>query len=128
MNSRRLLTGVAILLGGALAVAGQSVIAKIEGLLQLRGSPVPASSAVLSEHEREEIDAMAPQDQVKRLLERTINHYDGAAAEIEKRADGWIGKVKDTPDLGKLTDVAYFSSDLRVRAAALEIWRVEAGY
>ena len=71
---------------------------------------------------------MTPQDQLMRLLERTVNHCDGAGEEIEKRADSWIGKIKSSPDLTKLSDVAYFSSDLRVRAAALEVWRVEAGF
>jgi hypothetical protein len=128
MGLRRAILGIAILVVGAFGLAGQSLIGRIEAFLQLKGSPVAASSAVLSEHEREEIDAMTPQDQLMRLLERTVNHYDGAGEEIEKRADSWIGKIKSSPDLTKLSDVAYFSSDLRVRAAALEVWRVEAGF
>ncbi|MBZ5635067.1 MAG: HEAT repeat domain-containing protein [Acidobacteriia bacterium] len=128
MTSRKLLLSLAILLTGTLALAGQGLVSKLEVLLQLSGVPVPASSAVLSEHELEEINAMTPQDQVMRLVERTINHYSGAGEEIEKRAEAWIGQVHSTPELTKLTDVAYFSSDLRVRAAAIEIWRVEAGF
>lgn len=98
------------------------------GLLQLHGPPVAASSAILSEHDLEAINAMAPQDQAIRLLERTVNHYQGASAEIAKRADGWIGQVHSDPKLRSLSETAYYSNDLRVRAAALEIWRVEAGY
>jgi HEAT repeat protein len=129
VKSQRLILAVSFVLAGAFVVAGQgAVFSKLEGLLQLKGNPVAASSAVLSEHEMEEINAAAPQDQVMRLLERTINHYWGAGEEIEKRSEDWIGQVHSTPELTKLTDVAYFSSDLRVRAAALEIWRVEAGY
>src|SRR5262249_18522055 len=119
---------VLILLAGAFVLGALPLAWKLQGLLQLTGLPVAASSSVLSEHELEEISAMSPQDQAMRLIERTINHYNGAAAEIEKRADGWIGKVKTTDELTKLTNVAYFSNDLRVRAAALEIWRVEAGF
>jgi len=104
------------------------MIAGLEALLRLSGAPVAASSAVLSEHELEEIGAMPAQDQAMRLLERTINHYSGAGEEIEKRADAWLGQIHSTPELSKLTDVAYFSSDLRVRAAALEVWRIEAGF
>jgi HEAT repeat protein len=91
-------------------------------LLQLGGSPVAASAAVLSEHEMEEINAMTPQDQAMRLLERTINHYAGAGEEIGRRSEGWIGQIHSTPQLEEMTNTAYFSSDLRVRAAALEIW------
>src|SRR5437016_13020157 len=110
---------IAILLAGTVAIAAQRLASKLE---------VPASSAVLSEHELEEIDGMEPQDQAMRLMERTINHYSGAGEQIEKRAEEWIGQVHTTPELTKLTDVAYFSSDLRVRAAAIELWRVEAGF
>jgi HEAT repeat protein len=91
-------------------------------LLQLSGPPVAASSAVLADHEMEEINAMTPQDQAQRLLERAINHYKGAAEEISKRVDGWTGQIHSKPELETMTNTAYFSSDLRVRAAALEIW------
>jgi len=128
MWGKRLVFALAIPLVAAFGLAGQGLVSKLEVLLQLAGGPVPASSAVLSEHELEEINAMSPQDQVMRLVERTINHYAGAGEEIEKRSEGWMGQVHSTPELTKLTDVAYFSSDLRVRAAALEVWRVEAGF
>jgi len=59
---------------------------------------------------------------VKRLLERTINHYKGAAEEISKRVEGWTGQIHSTPELETMTNTAYFSSDLLVRAATLEIW------
>jgi hypothetical protein len=117
-------------LGLALAVRGQSIdfaVSAIGALLQLAGPPVAASSATLSEHEMEEINAMQPQDQVKRLLERTLNHYKGAAEEISKRVEGWTGQIQSTPELESMTNTAYFSSDLRVRAAALEIWLAEYG-
>ena len=65
---------------------------------------------------------MSAQDQVARLLERAINHYRGATEEIAKRVDGWTGQFHPTPELETMTNTAYFSSDLRVRAAALEIW------
>jgi len=128
MRGARLVWVALILLTAAMAFASPGVLAKIEGLLPLSGLPVAASAATLSEHELEEINAMPAQDQAMRLLERTINHYSGAGEEIEKRADAWLGQIHSTPELSKLTDVAYFSSDLRVRAAALEIWRIEAGF
>jgi HEAT repeat protein len=91
-------------------------------LLQMTGAPVAASNAKIAEHELEEIDRMPPQDQVTRLLERTINHYQGAPEEISKRIAGWTGQIHSTAELENLTNTAYFSNDLRVRAAALEIW------
>jgi hypothetical protein len=91
-------------------------------LLQLQGAPVPASAGRISEHELEEIDNMSPQDQAERLLERAINHYAGAAEEISKRAEGWTGQIHSSKKLEDMTDTAYFSNDLRVRAVALEIW------
>jgi HEAT repeat protein len=112
---------------GALALAsrGQAFQRVAAMLLQLYGAPVAASSAVISEHELGEINAMPPQDQVERLLERAINHYQGAAEEIAKRVDGWTGKINSTPKLNTMTSTAYFASDLRVRAIALEIWLAE---
>src|SRR5438094_644760 len=77
----------------------QRAASAIAVLLQLSGPPVAVSSATLAEHEMEEINAMSPQDQVKRLLERTINHYKGAAEEISKRVDGWTGQIHTTPEL-----------------------------
>jgi hypothetical protein len=123
----RLVLAVVIVLGVAGGLAGQGLVAALETLLPLGGRPVPASSATLSEHELEAIDGMAPQDQAMRLLERTINHYWGAGEEIAKRSAGWMGQIHSTPELEKLTGVAYFSSDLRVRAAALEIWLTRDG-
>ena len=127
MKGIRLVLFGAILSAATFSLGGQGMLANLQTLLQLSGIPIPASSAKLSEHELEEIAAMQPRDQVMRLLERTINHYAGASEEIEKRADEWLGKIQTTPELTKLSQVAYFSSDLRVRAAALEIWRIEAG-
>jgi hypothetical protein len=91
-------------------------------LLQLQGTPVAASAGRISEHELEEIDNMSPQDQAERLLERAINHYAGATDKIAKRAEGWTGQIHSSKKLENMTDTAYFSIDLRVRAVALEIW------
>ena len=75
MKGRKVLLLTVILLAGTLAIAGQGLVSKLEVLLQLSGIPVPASSAMLSEHELEEINAMAPQDQAMRLMERYADRY-----------------------------------------------------
>lgn len=116
---------VAALVALSLAANGQALQRVAKALLQIYGTPVAASSAIISEHEMAEINAMGPQDQVERLLERAINHYQGAAEEIAKRADGWTGKIESSSKLNTMTSTAYFASDLRVRAIALEIWLAE---
>lgn len=107
------------------------IIAVIAGaawaLTQLPELPIIASSGSLSEHDLEEINAMVPQDQATRLLEKAVNRYSGALEEIGNRVDGWVGQIQSTPELENVTNTAYFSSDLRVRAAALEIWLARDG-
>jgi hypothetical protein len=88
--------------------------------LQLSGQPVAASNSVLSEHELAEIEGLAPQEQAHRLLQRAVNGYQGALEQIEKRVGGWTGKL-DLEPLNSLSNVAYCSSNLRVRSAAVEI-------
>jgi HEAT repeat protein len=109
----------------AWALGGQTLQQAASALgviLQISGPPAVASSGALSEHDMEQINAMTPQEQVTRLLEKAINHYKGAAGEISKRVEGWTGQIHTTPELETMTNTAYFASDLRVRAAALEIW------
>ena len=82
----------------------------------------PVSSGAVSEHDLEELKSLPPEAQAARLLEKAINHYRGAAEEIDKRLDGWRGQMRPSKELENLTNTAYFSNDLRVRALALEIW------
>src|SRR5258708_2538361 len=99
-------------------------VANAGALLLLAGPPVAVSSGAISEHDLEELNGMSPQDQAARLLEKAINHYRGAGEEVAKRLDSWAGKIQSAPELERLTNTAYFSNDLRVRALALEIWLV----
>src|SRR5437762_143374 len=94
---------------------------QIAQLLSIKGKPRPASPALLSEHEIEGLDRAGPQSQAELLLERAINHYDGASDQIAGRVDGWHGKLKMTPSLHSLFTTALNSNDLRVRAAAIEV-------
>ena len=73
---------------------------EVAQFLSLGGKPESASANVLSEHEIEVLDQMAPQNQAELLLERSINHYRGANDQIA---------------------TAINSDDLRVRAAGIEI-------
>jgi hypothetical protein len=89
--------------------------------LSLQGKPVPASAAVLSEHEIEALDKMSPQNQAELLLERSINHYRGANDQIAARVGSWRGHVVLNDRLRNLFTTALNSDDLRVRAAAIEV-------
>lgn len=80
-----------------------------------------ASAGVLSEHHLEALASMAPQQQAEFLLERAINHYQGATDELIARAPGWLGRVKSTPRLESLFRLAINSDDMRVRVAAIEV-------
>jgi HEAT repeats len=94
---------------------------EIAQLLSLHGKPEPASANVLSEHEFEVLDQMAPQYQAELLLERSINHYKGANDQIAERVRGWRGNIKLDDRLNNLFMTALNSDDLRVRAAAVEV-------
>src|SRR5947209_6886048 len=109
---------VAVSFGSGRAHAAWQQIAEF---LSLQGKPEPSSANVLSEHEMETLDAMSPQSQAMLLMERSINHFHGANAEIEKRVENWRGKIKMDDPLRNLFMTGLNSDDLRVRAAALEV-------
>src|SRR5258706_16380456 len=46
--------------------------------IQLQNEAQPASPTKLSDHEIQEIANLPAQQQAERLLERAVNHYDGA--------------------------------------------------
>ena len=94
---------------------------EISRILSLQGKPEPASANVLSQHHIEALDAMAPLAQAEFLLERSMNHYEGANGEIESRLAGWRGKIEPSERFENLFRMAINSDDLRVRAAAVEI-------
>jgi len=89
--------------------------------LPVPGKSVPADYSKLSEHNIEWLQTQQPQAQAEYLLQAAVNHQKGATDFIEKWVDGWHGKLKDTPRWQVLQDSALYSSDLRVRAAAIEI-------
>lgn len=80
-----------------------------------------AVTVVLSEHHLEALTSMDPQQQAEFLLERAINHYQGATDELVARAPSWLGRVKSTPRLESLFRMAINSDDMRVRVAAIEV-------
>lgn len=94
---------------------------EIEHILGLQGKPQPASPGILSQHEIESLDRQNAQAQAQLLLERAINGYDGAGAQIQERAGIWRGHLKLNAKLNSLITTALNANDLRVRAAAIEV-------
>ena len=101
--------------------------AEFERIIQLKNAPLSASPAKLSDHEIEGLSAMAPQQQAQLLMERAINHYEGAIELIDKNVPSWYGQLNvEKGPLAGLLNTAINANDLRVRAASLEI--TLAGY
>jgi len=94
---------------------------EISRYLALQGKSERASANLLSEHETQGLDRMTPQNQAELLLERAINHYQGATDQIANRVDEWRGKITLDQRLNNLFMTAINSDDLRVRVAAIEI-------
>ncbi|HZU41358.1 MAG TPA: HEAT repeat domain-containing protein [Terriglobales bacterium] len=119
-----LIDGVATIIGLLIALQATPVRAawqQIAAVLGLRGKPVAASPAIMSEHELERLDQMHPQTQAELLLERATNHYAGASDQLASRVDNWRGKINMTPKLTNMITVALNANDVRVRAAAVEV-------
>jgi hypothetical protein len=114
-------TATIALLGALLSGTGATAAsAPAEQLVERQGRQ-PASASVLSEHHIEALDAMEPQAQAEFLLERAINHYQGANEQIAARAESWRGKITLNKKLNGLFVTALNSDDLRVRAASIEL-------
>ena len=58
---------------------------------------------------------MTPQQQAELLLERSINRYRGANAQIEERVEGWRGKITLNDRLNNLFLTGINSDDLTVQ-------------
>jgi HEAT repeat protein len=89
--------------------------------LPVPGKPVPADYSKLSEHNIEWLHTQPQQVQAEFLLQAAVSRQNGATDWIERLVDDWHGKLRDTPRWQVLQDSALYSSDLRVRAAAIEI-------
>ncbi len=108
----------------ALALRPDTVRAALEiaGIIELKSEPqVPASPRRLSDYEIEKLDEMPPQAQAELLVERAINHYEGALEWIDRLLESWQGNLTESPAFYRLLGAAINSNDLRVRAAAIEV-------
>ena len=117
------LVGAAFMLGTIAAGSGslRAALLPVARLIGLHDPPIAASANVLSEHEIEWLDDMAPQNQAELLLERAINHYRGANEQIAARVDRWTGHLALDGRLNSLFTTAINSDDLTVRVAGIEV-------
>jgi HEAT repeat protein len=113
---------VALLLFASRSGALQTVLDIITGHnLPAQGAPVPATHARLSEHERQYIEGLPPQQQAEQLLQAAINHDEGATGMIMDKLPGWNGHLDKSKTMEILEQTALYSNDLRVRAAMIEV-------
>ncbi len=70
----------------------------------------------------EEIDSLPAQQQAEALMQRSIDHSPAAALLVPRYSKAWLGKVSLTPELTGVLGTALNEDDLRVRAAALEVY------
>jgi len=117
------IAGIILALGAVAGKAGAAHDAweQISQVLGLQGAPEAASPAVLSEHELAKLDRQSPQKQAELLLQRVINHYEGATDQVAVRVESWHGRLKLTAQLNSLLTTALNSNDLRVRTAGIEV-------
>jgi HEAT repeat protein len=117
------LVGTAFVVGTMAAGSGGLSAAwePIARLIRMEDPPQPSSANVLSEHEIAALESMDPQAQAELLLERAINHYGGASAQIAARVGKWRGRIELTERLNNLFTTAINSNDLTVRVAGVEI-------
>jgi len=95
---------------------------EFERVVLLKSEPLSASPPRLSEHIIEELASLPAQKQAEILVQRSVNHYAGAIEMLGERVDGWRGQLKLTPEFNGVLNAAINSNDLRVRAAALEVF------
>lgn len=113
---------IALVIAATQPSAVRAAFERLLRFIELSGEPVLASFPVISDHEIEELKLVLPQEQAERLLERAVNGYQGASELIEAELGNWPGQIVMEGRLDALFRVAIDSSNLRVRAAAIEIY------
>jgi HEAT repeat protein len=64
---------------------------------------------------------LPPQQQAEQMMLAAVNHYDGATSMILERVPSWRGHLQKTSNWDTVELEARYSSDLRVRDAAIEV-------
>ncbi|MGH9744448.1 MAG: HEAT repeat domain-containing protein [Candidatus Acidiferrum sp.] len=119
-----------VLLGGVSLLGGfetARTILPVEGLDNLAAAQSfsrdvsPEHMLATGKNADVDLNQLAPQQQVERLLEKAMQD-DGAALDLlEEKVDGWRGRLKNTDQLFDLVLAALNSGNLRVRTAAVDV-------
>jgi len=75
----------------------------------------------ISNAELKYLDTRSPQEQAERLMQAALNHDDRALTLIHQRLPQWSGQLHQSEIWSQLELAARTCSDLRVRAAAVDI-------
>jgi len=71
--------------------------------------------------EKQAILGMPPQQQAEQLMMAAVYHYEGATDLMKERLSSWQGQLKKTPAWDTAELEARYSSDMRVRDAAIDV-------
>jgi hypothetical protein len=127
--NQSLIIAAAVLLLAVLIAWAQGTKSPDSGeQIAVPGMPVPADRGRLSERNLAWLKIHSPQAQMEFLLEEAVNHDTQATDLIPKYLDRWRGKLTRSERWQDLEQSALYSSDLRVRAAAIEINLVVNGF
>ncbi|HEY2392205.1 MAG TPA: HEAT repeat domain-containing protein [Candidatus Angelobacter sp.] len=75
----------------------------------------------LAESDEMGLLGLAPQQQAEKMMMAAVNHYEGATKLVEDHVQSWRGQIKKTPEWDNVELEARYSSDLRVRDAAIDV-------
>src|SRR6266853_616064 len=74
-----------------------------------------------ADSDKQAIFGMPSQQQAEQLMMAAVNHYEGATDLMKERLSSWQGQLKKTPAWDTAELEARYSSDMRVRDAAIDV-------
>lgn len=104
------------------ARAVENALAAGRNSTTLIDSSIDSSHATANSHDIEaELGRLSVQQQVERLLERSMQNDRDALNLLREKTDNWRGHLKNTDELFDLVLAALNSHDLEVRTAAVDV-------
>src|SRR5689334_14782164 len=74
-----------------------------------------------ADSDKQAVLRMPPQQQAEQFMMAAVNHYEGATDLMKERLSSWRGQLKKTPAWDTAELEARYSSDIRVRDAAIDV-------
>jgi hypothetical protein len=113
--------GVLLLMVTLAPASVRAAWARFAGFMGIGEVPVPTAPAP-TELPATSLSGLSDQQQAELLMTALINRDASAAAIVSERAQQWRGRLKLTPELTGTLQTALNERDLRMRAAALEVY------